>query len=141
MAVGVALRDFCENTSVHGLAFVVESKSSILKRLAWMTIFLMCLSYAIMQIKESIDGRLRTVNDRKYVSHFRPKPKLKPEKHLALGRIPKPKPNVQKFVKMGGFCCSLTFLMSSVNIFFYNFGNSFKLIIEITFVFKCISVV
>ena len=59
MAVGVALRDFCENTSVHGLAFVVESKSSILKRLAWMTIFLMCLSYAIMQIKESIDGRLR----------------------------------------------------------------------------------
>jgi hypothetical protein len=30
-----------------------------LKRLAWMTIFLMCLSYAIMQIKESIDGRLR----------------------------------------------------------------------------------
>ena len=59
MAVGVTLRDFCENTSVHGLAFVVESKSSILKRLAWMTIFLMCLSYAIMQIKESIDGRLK----------------------------------------------------------------------------------
>ena len=59
MAVGVTLRDFCENTSVHVLAFVVESKSSILKRLAWMTIFLMCLSYAIMQIKESIDGRLR----------------------------------------------------------------------------------
>jgi hypothetical protein len=59
MAVGVTLRDFCENTSVHGLAFVVESKSSILKRLAWMTIFLMCLSYAIMQIKESIDGKLR----------------------------------------------------------------------------------
>ena len=59
MAIGVTLRDFCENTSVHGLAFVVESKSSILKRLAWMTIFLMCLSYAIMQIKESIDGRLR----------------------------------------------------------------------------------
>ena len=51
MAVGVNLREFCENTSVHGLAFVVESKSSILKRLAWMTIFLMCLSYAIMQIK------------------------------------------------------------------------------------------
>ena len=59
MAVGITLREFCENTSVHGLAFVVESKSSILKRLAWMTIFLMCLSYAIMQIKESIDGRLK----------------------------------------------------------------------------------
>ena len=67
MAVGVTLRDFCENTSVHGLAFVVESKSSILKRLAWMTIFLMCLSYAIMQIKESIDGRLR--NSDTYMYH------------------------------------------------------------------------
>ena len=36
------------------------------------------------------------VNDRKYVFHFRPKP----EKHLALGRIPKPK--VQIYVKIGG---------------------------------------
>ena len=59
MVVGETLRDFCKNTSVHGLAYVVESKSSIFKRLAWMTIFLMCLSYAIMQIKESVDGRLR----------------------------------------------------------------------------------
>ena len=59
MVVGDTLRDFCKNTSVHGLRFVVETKSSILKRLAWMTIFLICLTYAIMQIKESIDGRLR----------------------------------------------------------------------------------
>ena len=68
MAVGVTLREFCENTSVHGLAFVVESKSSILKRLAWMTIFMMCLSYAIMQIKESIDGRMRNIQY-KYIYH------------------------------------------------------------------------
>ena len=42
------------------------------------------------------------VNDRKYVFHFRPKPK--PEKHLVLGRIPKPKPKpkVQRYVKIGG---------------------------------------
>ena len=59
MVVGHTLKDFCENTSVHGLVFVVDSKSSLLKRLAWMTIFLVSLSYAIMQIKESIDGRLR----------------------------------------------------------------------------------
>ena len=38
------------------------------------------------------------LNDRKYVFHFRPKPK--PEKHLALGRIPKLK--VQIYVKIGG---------------------------------------
>ena len=35
------------------------------------------------------------VNDRKYVFHFRPKPKPKSEKHLALGQIPKLKPKVQ----------------------------------------------
>ena len=40
------------------------------------------------------------MNDRKYVFHFRPKPKLKPEKHLALGQILKPK--VQIYVKIGG---------------------------------------
>ena len=39
-----------------------------------------------------------SVNDRKYVFHFRPKPK--PEKHLTLSRIPKPK--VQIYVKIGG---------------------------------------
>ena len=81
---------------------------------------------------------LAAVNDRRYVFHFRPKPNIWPEKHLALGRIPKPKPNVQIYVKIGGFCYSLTFLMSLLNkVFFYNFGNLFKLIFEITFVFKC----
>ena len=44
----------------------------------------------------------RSVNDRKYVFHFRPKPKPKLEKHLALGQIPKPKPKVQIYVKIGG---------------------------------------
>ena len=41
------------------------------------------------------------MNDRKYVFHFRPKPKPKLEKHLALGRIPKPK--VQIYVKIASF--------------------------------------
>ena len=40
------------------------------------------------------------VNDRKYVFHCRLKPNIWPEKHLALGRIPKPK--VQIYVKIGG---------------------------------------
>ena len=49
------------------------------------------------------------VNDRKYVFHFRPKPKPKLEKHLALGRIPKPK--VQIYVKIGGIL--LKFIVSN----------------------------
>ena len=43
-----------------------------------------------------------SVNDRKYGFHFRPKPNIWPEKYLALDRIPKPEPNVQIFVKIGG---------------------------------------
>ena len=63
----------------------------------------------------------KVVNDRKYVFHFRPKPNIWPEKHLALGQIPKLKPNVPIFVKIGGFCCSAMFLMSFVNKFFLQF--------------------
>jgi hypothetical protein len=42
-----------------------------------------------------------TVNDRKYVFHFRPKPNIWLEKHLALGQIPKPKPKVQIYKNTG----------------------------------------
>ena len=53
----------------------------------------------------------KVVNDRKYVFHFRPKLKPKPEKYLALGRIPKPKPKVQIYVKIGGIL--LKFIVSN----------------------------
>ena len=45
---------------------------------------------------------MTAVNDRKCVFHFRPKPNIRPEKYLALGQIPKPKPKVQIYVKIGG---------------------------------------
>ena len=50
----------------------------------------------------SLTYSMHAVNDRKYVFHFRPKPKPKSEKHLAFGRIPKPKPRVQMYVKKMG---------------------------------------
>ena len=43
---------------------------------------------------------LHSVTDQKCVFHFRLKPNIWPEKHLALGRIPKP--NVQIYIKIGG---------------------------------------
>ena len=52
----------------------------------------------VTQIREQICHET-PVNDRKCVFHFRPKPKPKSEKHLAFGRIPKPK--VQIYVKKG----------------------------------------
>ena len=57
----------------------------------------------------SFDKAWCAVNDRKYVFHFRLKPKPKLEKHLALGRIPKPK--VQIYVKIGGIL--LQFIVSN----------------------------
>ena len=50
---------------------------------------------AVEAIQISSISMILTVNDRKYVFHFRPKPKPKSEKHLALGRIPKPKVKIQ----------------------------------------------
>ena len=77
------------------------------------------ITYRVVLIKqdaknETLLGYLmnllkRPVNDRKYVFHFRPKPKL--EKHLALGWIPKPKPKVQIYVKIGGIL--LKFIVSN----------------------------
>ena len=57
---------------------------------------------------------INAVNDRKCVFHFRPKPNIWPEKHLALGRIPKPKPNVQIYIKIGGILKNSMFLMPYV---------------------------
>ena len=68
----------------------------------------------------------RWVNDRRYVFHFRPKPNIWPEKHLALGRIPKPKPNVQIYVKIGGLCISC-----KQPYFFLPYGSFFlRIVIE-----------
>ena len=64
------------------------------------------------------------MNDRRYVFHFRPKPNIWPEKHLALRRIQKPKLNVQIHVKIGGILPYLD--VSNVLSIFYNFCNLFK---------------
>ena len=67
----------------------------------------------------------------KHIFHFRLKPSIWPEKHLALGRIPKPKPKVQIYVKIGGILLKFnvsTDLSNYVSKFFlYNLGNLFKL--------------
>ena len=56
MIVTKKLKEFCQNTSVHGLAYVADDKSSWFKRLAWLAIFLVCFSYASITVKQSIDG-------------------------------------------------------------------------------------
>ena len=52
------IKHFCETTSVHGLGFIVEAKSSLIKRIAWFVIFLISISYAGIQLKENVDSKL-----------------------------------------------------------------------------------
>ena len=55
--VKAILKDFCQNTSIHGLSSIVESKSSLIKRIAWAVIFIISISYAGNQLIENVDSK------------------------------------------------------------------------------------
>ena len=57
MVQGV-LKEFCQNTSIHGLSSIVEAKSSLIKRIAWFVIFVISISYAGIQLKGNVDSKL-----------------------------------------------------------------------------------
>ena len=57
MVQGV-LKEFCQNTSIHGLSSIVEAKSSLIKRIAWFVIFVISISYAGIQLKDNVDSKL-----------------------------------------------------------------------------------
>ena len=50
------LKEFCSETSIHGLGQVANDKLSILKRLLWFGIFAGCIVYAGRQLVFSIKG-------------------------------------------------------------------------------------
>ena len=52
------LKEFCQNTSIHGLSSIVEAKNSIIKRIAWAVIFVISISYAGIQLKDNVDSKL-----------------------------------------------------------------------------------
>ena len=52
------IKEFCETTSVHGLSFIVNNKSSLIKRIAWAVIFVISISYAGIQLKDNVDSKL-----------------------------------------------------------------------------------
>jgi hypothetical protein len=52
------LKEFCDTTSIHGLGFIVKADSSLVKRIAWFVIFLISVSYAGIQLKESVESKL-----------------------------------------------------------------------------------
>ena len=63
------LKEFCKNSSVHGLAFIVDEDSSLARRIGWIFIFLVSISYAGVQLKGSIDGML-IIDLERYSNNF-----------------------------------------------------------------------
>ena len=51
------LKDFSNDTSIHGPSQIGNDKSSLLKRLLWLGIFLGCLAYGARELILSIQGR------------------------------------------------------------------------------------
>ena len=56
--VKAILKEFCQNTSIHGLSSIVEAKNSLIKRIAWAVIFVISISYAGNQLIENVDSKL-----------------------------------------------------------------------------------
>ena len=52
------LKEFADGTSIHGLAFMVDSQASLLKKLVWFFLFLASVVYATLQLKTAIVGKL-----------------------------------------------------------------------------------
>ena len=50
------IKDFCGETSIHGLGQIANDTGSTVKRLLWFGIFIGSLCYAGQQLKISIQG-------------------------------------------------------------------------------------
>ena len=59
MSFKATLIDFCSSTSIHGLGFIANEKSSLVQRLGWLFIFLCSLSYATINLKQATESKLK----------------------------------------------------------------------------------
>ena len=51
------LKDFCQETSIHGLAQIANTRTSGVKRVLWFLMFLGSLAYAGQQLVSSISSK------------------------------------------------------------------------------------
>ena len=51
------LKEFCGETSIHGLSQIGNDKASVVRRLLWFGIFVGSLGYAGRQLTLSITGK------------------------------------------------------------------------------------
>ena len=57
------LKEFCSETSIHGLGQVANDNLSILKRLLWFGIFVGCIAYVGTQLAFSIKGSFKSITE------------------------------------------------------------------------------
>ena len=53
------LKEFANDTSIHGIGQIANDKASSIKRLLWLGIFMGSLTYAGIMLKSSIEGTYR----------------------------------------------------------------------------------
>jgi hypothetical protein len=59
MVVLQVLKEFAGATSIHGLAFIVDKRLSIFKRMAWSLIFTAAIMWASIQLQFAVTSKLR----------------------------------------------------------------------------------
>ena len=53
------LKDFAGATSIHGLAFIVDTRLSVFKRVTWALIFTAAIMWASIQLQFAVTSKLR----------------------------------------------------------------------------------
>ena len=59
MVVLQVLRDFAGASSIHGLAFIVDTRLSVFTRVAWSLIFTAAIMWASIQLQFAVTSKLR----------------------------------------------------------------------------------
>ena len=52
------LKEFAGETTIHGLAYMAQSKQSVFRRLTWALLFVIFLIYSTFQLKTAVDCKL-----------------------------------------------------------------------------------
>ena len=50
------LKNFCNETSIHGIGQIANDQAPVIKRIIWLTIFVASLAYAGQQLASTIKG-------------------------------------------------------------------------------------
>ena len=52
------LKDFSNQTSIHGLGQIADDRAPVIKRIIWLAIFVASLVYAVQQLASTMEGKL-----------------------------------------------------------------------------------